>query len=177
MIRRRDLQAGFTLIEVMLVVALIAILAAIALPTFFSTSRKVRADAEVQPMFSDLRTRMDEYAQENGVYPPSIGEGTTWPTTPTSSAQAINPLPAAWTAVKVRISGASQVYCGYTWVTGLANDGSAIGAKGTLFGFTAPSTNWYYLLAHCDLDGDSATDGYYFSSSVDPTVQKRNEGF
>ena len=177
MTRRRTHQGGFTLIEVMVVVALIAVLATVALPAFIGTTRKAKGDAEVSPMFSDLRTRMDQYIQENGIYPTSIGEATTWPVTPTTTQQAINPLPPEWTPIKVRISGASQVYCGYTWVTGLASDSSAIGAQGTLFGFTAPTVNWYYLLAHCDFDGDPAVDSYYFTSSVDPTILKLNEGY
>lgn len=164
------------MIELMITVALIAILATIAMPAFTSTSRKAKADAEVQPMFSDLRTKMEQYAQENGLFPPSIGESTTHPATPTSAKQALSPMPAEWVALKVRISGSDQVYCGYTWVTGLADDATNIGAEATAFGFTAPSTAWYYLLAHCDLDGSSSVDSFYFSSSVDPTILKRNEG-
>ena len=67
------------------------------------------------------------------------------------------------------------MFCGYTWVSGLADDGTNIGAEGAAFGFTAPAVNWYYLLAHCDLDGNSAVDSYYFSSSVDTKIQVRNE--
>jgi len=31
-------------------------------------------------------------------------------------------------------------------------------------------------LAHCDLDGNSATDSYYFASSDDVKIQKSNPG-
>ena len=160
----------------LVVCALIAILAAVAIPTFFGENLRARGMAEVQPMFNDLRTRMVEYAGENGAYPASIGEGTLHPTTPVSTAQALLPLPATWNAIKIRITNTSNVYCGYTWVTGLAGDATNIGAEAVAFGFTAPDTNWYYLLARCDLDGDSALDSVYFTSSRDPTIQKRNEG-
>lgn len=160
----------------MIVVALIAILAAIALPSFFGDSRKAKAGGEVGPMFNDLRTRLDQYFQENGTYPATIGESTTWPTTPGPSQQTLIPLPTAWQNVKVRLTGPTNVYCGYTWVTGNAGDATNIGAKGTAFGFTAPATAWYYLLAHCDMDGSTTKDSYYFSSSVNPTIQKQNEG-
>jgi hypothetical protein len=74
------------------------------------------------------------------------------------------------------------VYCGYTWVTGLANDPANIGAIAKAnpplgFGFTtAPATDWYYLLAKCNMDSDASVFSYYFSSSTDQRIQKLNEG-
>jgi type IV pilus assembly protein PilE len=171
-------QAGFTLLELMVTVAIIAILAGVAVPSFFSSSRKAKAASEVGTMFSDLRTRMDQYALENGVYPATQTETATWPAAPTPQTQPVLPLPASWTALKVRLSGPSDVYCGYSWITGVANDNSNIGAIAAAapFSFTAPSTNWYYLFAHCDMDGDNSIDSYYFSSSVDTKIRVKNEG-
>lgn len=177
--RRRE--RGFTLIETMVALAVISILAVIAMPSFFGESRKNRAFSEVQPMFNDLRIRLEQYLQENGKYPATIGEGTMWPTaSPTSKALAINPLPATWQAIKVRISGRDDVACGYTWATGLANDAANIGsiASGAApngFGFATPTTNWYYVLAKCDMN-NNGTYSYYFSSSLDPAVLKIREG-
>jgi type IV pilus assembly protein PilE len=177
----RDREAGFTLIEMMVTIAVIAILASIALPSFFSEARKTKAFAEVQPIFNDLRVRLEQYLQEHGDYPLSIGEGTLHPAgTPGTTKRAMNPLPASWLDLKVRISGEDQVYCGYTWVTGKA----AAGAIGTIastappngFGFTLPITAWYYLLAECDMNGDGTKFSYYFTSSVDPVILRLNEG-
>jgi len=172
----RGRQAGFTLIEMMVTVAVILILAAIALPSFFGESRKAKALSEVQPMFSDLRIRLEQFLQENGHYPPTIGESTLHPSgAPGTARRPINPLPTEWTDIKVRISGADQVSCGYTWATGPAN-GGIIGTQAAAFGFTTPTTDWYYLLAVCDMDGDPALLSYYFASSTDPVIQKHNEG-
>jgi type IV pilus assembly protein PilE len=186
---RRSDELGFTLIELMVTIAVISILAAIAIPSFFGETRKATASAEVQPMFNDLRVRIEQFLQERGTYPPSIGESTLYPTTPSATPQALNPLPTAWTDVKIRISGRDQVRCGYTWVTGAPNDDNAVGpiAKGSDtatppvgFGFVAPATSWYYVLAKCDMDGindgTDATFSWYFSSSVDPTLKRLNEG-
>jgi prepilin-type N-terminal cleavage/methylation domain-containing protein len=173
---RARLQRGFTLVEIMIVVAIVGVLAAIAVPMFSGTSRKAKGMSEVAPYFQDFRTRMDQYQQENGVYPPTIGEGTFHPATPGAQKQTVLPLPAEWTALRMRISGSTDVYCGYTWATGLANDSSNIGTvAATSFGFTVPATNWYYLLAKCNLDGTGGSS-YYFTSSVDPSIRKLNEG-
>ncbi|HMG20365.1 MAG TPA: hypothetical protein VK607_03575, partial [Kofleriaceae bacterium] len=96
-----------------------------------------------------------------------------------------NPLPTAWTDIKVRISGTDQLLCSYTWVTGLAGaiagagpiaTGSATATPPVGFGFTAPTSDWYYLLAKCNMDGDPATFSWYFTSSVDASLKKLNEG-
>ncbi len=174
--RLENKQAGFTLMEMMVTVVIIGVLAAIAVPSFLRESRKAKGSSEVQPIFNDLRSRMEQYLQENGVYPPNIGEATFHPATQTTAKQSLLPLPTSWTALRVRITGNDMVYCGYTWVTGLPGSNANVGAQGTAFGFVPPATNWYYLLAHCDLDGNTTIDGYYFSSSVDPTFRARNDG-
>jgi prepilin-type N-terminal cleavage/methylation domain-containing protein len=179
----RGREPGFTLVELVVTLAVISILAVIVMPSFFGESRKTKAFSEVQPMFNDLRVRLEEAMQETGKYPLTIGEGTLHPAGPlTTSQQAINPLPPTWQQIKVRVSGNDQVYCGYTWVTGLANQTANIGpiaqANPPLgFGFaTAPATDWYYLFAKCNMDGDSSVFSYYFSSSTDHRIQKLNEG-
>jgi prepilin-type N-terminal cleavage/methylation domain-containing protein len=172
-------ESGFTLVEMMVAMVVIAILAAIALPSFFGESRKTKAFSEVQPLFNDLRVRLEQYLQENGHYPATIGEGTLHPSgTPGTTKRALLPLPTAWTDLKVRISGNDEVYCGYTWVTGLGGDAANVGPQAALFvpPFATPSTDWYYLLAKCDMDGDGTTFSFYFATSTDPTILKLNEG-
>ncbi len=61
-------QKGFTLVELMIVVAIIGILAAIAIPQF----AKYRARAQNSAALSDLRnlrTDMEGYYAENQLYP------------------------------------------------------------------------------------------------------------
>jgi prepilin-type N-terminal cleavage/methylation domain-containing protein len=180
--RRRD--AGFTLLELMFVVAIVAILAGVAMPSFFQTSRKAKAMSEVGTMFNDIRVRLDQFYLENGLYPTSQSESSTYPAAPSAAKQSLLPLPADWVGtipnqnISVRLSGDTDVYCAYAWITGLPADGSNIGpiAAAAPFNFTAPATNWYYLFAHCDMDGDTSVDSYYFSSSVDTKIIILNEG-
>ena len=61
-------QRGFTLIEVMVVVAIVAILAAIAIPNYrdYITRGKL---VEASAGLSDARVKMEQYFQDNRAYP------------------------------------------------------------------------------------------------------------
>lgn len=170
-------QRGFTLIEILVAVAIIGVLVGLAIVTFAKQTRKSRG-AEAQAMMAALRVAQEQYHLENGTYlATGAGEASTHPTTPVKTSQSFLPLPAAWTQLRVRIPNETG-YCGYVAIVGAANDASNLGAMAQAFGLTAaPATDWYYILAHCDLDGDSARDSYYFTWSGDTAVQKQNEGY
>lgn len=63
-------QKGFTLIELMIVVAIIAILAAIALPAYSDYTKKAKV-SEVILAASAVRTAVSEYAAGSGTLPPA----------------------------------------------------------------------------------------------------------
>ena len=60
--------AGFTLMEVMITVAIIAILAAVALPNYFDYVTQSRL-VEAKTSLADMRTRMEQYFLDNRSYP------------------------------------------------------------------------------------------------------------
>jgi type IV pilus assembly protein PilA len=65
---KRNLQKGFTLIELMIVVAIIGILAAVALPAYQDYTARAQV-SEGFTMSGGQKTTIAEYAQTNGAYP------------------------------------------------------------------------------------------------------------
>jgi type IV pilus assembly protein PilA len=63
-------HGGFTLIELMIVVAIIGILAAIAMPAYQEYIARAQAAEAVQIM-SGAKTPMTEYYSDNGFWPPT----------------------------------------------------------------------------------------------------------
>lgn len=61
-------EAGFTLIEVMLVVVIIAVLAAIAIPRLTSSAETARRNADITTGH-EVKSALDRYQVENGEYP------------------------------------------------------------------------------------------------------------
>lgn len=79
-------QRGFTLIELMIVVVVIAVLAAIAVPNYLEQSRKGRRADAVRAV-GEFQLAMERWRAENPSYANCSGSGCgsgTYPTAPTS---------------------------------------------------------------------------------------------
>lgn len=60
-------EAGFTIIEMMITVAIVGVLAAIALPMYFSYIQRSRI-IEATTALGDLRSQMEKYYMDNRTY-------------------------------------------------------------------------------------------------------------
>ena len=69
---------GFTLIEVMITVAVVAILAAVALPSYRDDIIRSRI-VEAKTNLADMRTRLEQYFLDNRSYPTGCVAGATAP--------------------------------------------------------------------------------------------------
>jgi type II secretory pathway pseudopilin PulG len=163
------------LLELLVVVALVGILAAIALPSFAGESRKAKGDTEVAAFFGELKVRQEQYALEQGRYlSTGTSESATFPATPSATGQALGTLPTTWQTLKIR-TPESSARCAYVVIAGTRTDSAGTMAT-TTFGYTPPAKNWFYILARCDLDADAAVDSYYFISNDSSKIQKTNHG-
>lgn len=161
--------------ELMIAVAILGILAGALVYSLNKPTRKVKTGSEANAMFAELHRVQSQYALENGVYlSTGADEGDLFPATPSPRPQDLGTLPDEWLTLKVKPT-ASQLMCGYVTVAGTRDDD--IPAFAADFGMEQPVTNWYVLFARCDGDGDDSRDATYFASSVDQTVQRRDEGY
>jgi prepilin-type N-terminal cleavage/methylation domain-containing protein len=164
-------ERGFTLLEMMIVLVMIAILVAIAVPTFTSETRKTTGTSEVNSMFAELSSKEEQYKLDNGVYLAAAA----CPAAPAQSGQPAAPCIAAaqpWNVLKVQLP-TPNLYCSYAITIGPRTVAPAPPAP---FVMTQPATGWYFIVATCDMDGNVATNSTYFTNSVDPRIQVQNEG-
>lgn len=84
-------QKGFTLIEILLVVLIIGILAALTVPNFTGQGEKARRSAARADIDANLSTALDMYEMNNGRFPTTEQGLKALVTEPTSS-----PVPKKW---------------------------------------------------------------------------------
>ena len=73
---RHGRDSGFTLIELMVVVIIVGILAAIALPSYAEYVRRSKISEAISNL-SDMRTRLEQFFLDNRTYPTSCSSADT----------------------------------------------------------------------------------------------------
>jgi prepilin-type N-terminal cleavage/methylation domain-containing protein len=160
-------QTGFTVIELMVVVAIVAVLAIIVIPNFMKDSTRGKAKSEVAAVFAELGNREDQFKQESntGAYMSAAAcpaaassDGTNVVTTPCTD----------WTTLSVE-PPQSSLTCSYTVRAGVRADSplSDAGWPSWVSGVTAPATSWYFIKAVCP-----ATE--YFVASWDTKLRSKD---
>ncbi len=71
--RRATRRAGFTLIELMVVLAIVALLTAIVAPRYFRSVDRAR-EASLRTSLNVMRDAIDKFAADKGRYPDSLDE-------------------------------------------------------------------------------------------------------
>ena len=128
---------GFTLIEVMIVVAIVAILAAVAIPSYTEYIQRSRI-IESTSTLASMRVKMEQYFQDNRSYVNSCTAGT------------VAPTPVATTFFTYLCSnlGNSTYLVTATGVGAMANFGFTIDQANNQLTTAVPS-NWTLPTAQC----------------------------
>jgi type II secretory pathway pseudopilin PulG len=157
------------LLEIMVTVAIIAVLAAVAIPAFTKESRKSKGSTEVAEVIAELGVREDQYRTENGTYVAAAA----CPAAPSTRGQpSIACIASGGPWEQLRAHVPEKLHCSYEIVTG---EGSGTNDPFG-FSFTSPEGAWYYIVATCDLDGRASVNAVYFYASTGAQRQVRNEG-
>lgn len=143
--RRPTRRAGYTLLELMIVVVIVGILAAIAIPSFSSYVQRSRT-LEAFTFLADIRSRQTAYRLERGRYCGDL------PWNPGSYAApgtvvGFNTADVGWAQLGAAPDGPTRFR--YRVLAG--NPGTASGIPGLTGDF------WYVAQAEADLDGDGRT--------------------
>jgi Tfp pilus assembly protein PilE len=159
----------------MIVVAIIAVLAAVVVPTFMKESTRGRNKSEVSPMFAELGTREEQYKQENGAYlaatacPTAASDTGTDMTTATCSTTSGQP----WVSMRVSPSE-TTLHCSYVISIGAAGAAPNSDANWpTTWGSHAPpnpgtlATGWYFVKATCPTNE-------YLTTSWDSKIRSKD---
>ena len=137
---KRSIQKGFTLIELMIVVAIIGILAAVALPQYQQYTIRAKV-SQVIVSLDSVQTCMAEQFQATGTLIDSI-ISTMCSQAANANFPAINPVRAAFSV----IGGAASLGANVT--AALSNNWSAVSNGGNLT-FTCTGTPSNYFPATC----------------------------
>jgi len=111
----RARQSGFTIIEIMIVVAIVGLLAAVALPAYGDYIRRGQLPEAFAGM-SDLRVKMEQYYQDNRNY---------------GSAQCADAGPPSWSQGNGTLNYQGAQFFGFTCALTGGGQGYTITANGT----------------------------------------------
>jgi len=184
--------AGFTLVELMIAIAVVSILAAVAIPTYLSYLRRSYL-SEATSSISAIKSAEESYFSINGCYIAA----TPWPSvTPASNSMAWDPVTLSpvnqWGqgglsvrpdrrvrfqyGVYASNSMTASSPCGApadsssSWGN-LNNRAGSVGCAGVLSTALVPASvfpsHWYVVVARGDLDGDGVTSNII--SAIDDT--------
>jgi prepilin-type N-terminal cleavage/methylation domain-containing protein len=135
-------QAGFTLIELMIVVAIIAILAAIALPiyTTYITRSKL---TDAQNNLSAARVSMEQFYQDNRAYFSSSSSSTCGATMPTSKYFTLTCALESSTTYLITATGDSGTsVADFTFTIDQNNDRTTTSVASGWYSSTLPASCW-----------------------------------
>jgi len=160
-------EAGFTLIELMVVVVIIGILAVVAVPTFTRFIYRARA-AEATGFLQEIRAREETYRADNGQYATAPANPGAMPRN--SQVVAFDATNTSWIQLGA-IPDATGVRFQYQVFSGFPG-----AAPAEIPGYTG-NDFWYMARATGDLDGDGTNVTFEVYSPANHTWCSSPNGY
>jgi len=157
-------KSGFTLIELMIVVAILGILAAVAVPAFLNYMRRSKTSESqnnLKTMFYSAKSYYDaERADRQGLNPATKCRTADAAMSPAAPSSVKQPFVAGAEFQAMAYTIQEPVYMGYTLISA--------GAGCVTPGNTGPTdTNVYSMRAHGDLDDDGTQSTFELTVNAD----------
>jgi Tfp pilus assembly protein PilE len=169
-----------TVIELLFAGAILSILTGLAAIALKRDLHKAHS-SEVVQMFGDFQMKEELYKSLNGTYLSSGSDTETdlWPTHLAGGDRKVDisaGLPTSWQTLKID-PGTGGLYCQYAAIEGAGGSTAHLGTIGmSLYAGAAPASEWYYLVAQCDWDGDPTLNSSYSRRGDRTDLQRSNEG-
>lgn len=139
-------QRGFTLIELMISVAIVGILSSIAIPSFVHMQLRTKS-AERRYMTQAIFRAIDDLYMREGKFPTDYGGGFTWLNLPDQPDATPTPFKAGW---RYTSSGADD-----QWNSLAMTVEGGVFYRYSGYAYTFGSLRLYQISAYGDLDGDA----------------------
>lgn len=165
--REGNAERGFTLIELMVVVAILGVIAVIVIPNFMQDSTRGKAKSEISAVFAELSNREDQFKLESSTA--AYMSAAACPAAATTAGTNVVTTPCTdWTTLLVE-PPQSTLSCSYVVRSGpRANSPLSDSSYPTwLTGVTAPATSWYFIVATCPANS-------YFVASWDTKIRSKD---
>ena len=140
-------ESGFTLIEIMIAIAIVGILTAIALPQYNEYVRRSKI-IDATSGLNDFRTRMEQYFQDNRSYADGGACGVANPADTTFQIACTGAGPNGYTLTATGLSSKGMGSFVYTMVVDAA--GLTRDTTGVASGWTLPSTDCWAVRKNGD---------------------------
>lgn len=122
----RSLFAGFTLVELLVVMSIIALLMSIAVPRYFHSTDKAR-EAVLKQNLAQMRDAIDKFYGDRGRYPDALDDLVSRKYLRRIPPDPITDSPRTWLTAPPEVTGIGRVYDVKSGAPGVALDGSKYG--------------------------------------------------
>ena len=163
-------KKGFTLIELMIVVAIIAILAAIAIPNYLNYRYRAMT-SEAKSNLGTILTMEEAYASETNNY--YSNQNAPQATAPAATSLSWGGTTTGFDTIGFSVKGQVRYVYGVTTTTSTptnATDGTNAATKAATAGIDI------YILALGDLNGGGTAESLFYNSDEDGTINQTPAG-